>query len=133
MPEQIPEAAHYLLDDPNYAHIVTLMPDGVAQTTPVWITREGDVPTFNTAKGRTKYNNLVRDPRISFSVLDHNNPYTYLQVRGRAEIVDEGGIDSINALSHKYTGRDYPYLRPGEQRVIVRIHPEHVQFQQPSG
>jgi len=131
MSETIPDAAHKLLDEPNYAHVVTLMADGMPQPTPVWIGRDGDVAVFNTAKGRTKHINLVRDNRIAMSVTDADDPYVYLQIRGRAEFVDDGAIDHINAMAQKYLGRDYPWLQEGEERVIVRIVPEAVHFDGP--
>jgi len=123
----IPEAAYHLLDDVNYAHVVTLFADGSPQTTPVWIARDGDVVVFNTAKGRTKHRNLLRDPRIALSVHQHDNPYEYLQVSGTAEFVDEGAGQHIDEMSRKYTGGDYSFLQPGEERVIVRVTPTRVQ------
>jgi PPOX class probable F420-dependent enzyme len=128
VPETIPAAAQRLLDEPNFAHVVTLMADGTPQTTPVWIDRDGDVAVFNTAKGRVKHENLVRDPRVALSVLSPDNPYAYLQVRGRAEFVDEGAREHIDKLSNKYLGKAYPSLQPGEQRVIVRVVAEDVDF-----
>lgn len=128
MPVPIPEAAHHLLDDVNYAHVVTLFADGSPQVTPVWIARDGDIVVFNTAKGRAKHRNMLRDPRVALSVLQHDNPYEYLQVRGTAELIDEGARQHIDEMSRKYTGGDYRFLQPGEVRVIVRVTPEHVQF-----
>lgn len=131
MADDIPDPALHLLDDVNFAHVVTLMDDGEPQTTPVWIARDGHTPVFNTAKGRQKHRNLERDPRIAFSVLQHDNPYEYLQVRGRAELVEEGALEQIHALSHKYTGEDYQHLAPGEVRVTVRIRVEDAQHAAP--
>jgi PPOX class probable F420-dependent enzyme len=128
VPVPIPEAAHHLLDDVNYAHVVTLFADGSPQVTPVWIARDGDIVVFNTAKGRAKHRNMLRDPRVALSVLQHDNPYEYLQVRGTAELIDEGARQHIDEMSRKYTGGDYRFLQPGEVRVIVRVTPEHVQF-----
>lgn len=124
MSESIPEAAHHLLDDTNFAHVVTLMPDGSPQTTPVWVAREDGVAVFNTEKGRTKYRNLVRDPRVALSI--HNKdtpspPHEWLQIRGRAQLQDDTENAHIHMLSRKYTGHDYPNLGAGQQRVIVRI------------
>ncbi|MDQ3451489.1 MAG: PPOX class F420-dependent oxidoreductase [Actinomycetota bacterium] len=129
MSEPIPADAYPLLDDRNFAHIVTLMPDGMPQTTPVWIDRDGDVVVFNTAKGRAKHRNLVRDPRIAISVCAADNPYSYLQVRGRAELVDEGADDHIDKMARKYIGKErYPFSQPGEERVIVRVTADAVDF-----
>ncbi|MDQ3537282.1 MAG: PPOX class F420-dependent oxidoreductase [Actinomycetota bacterium] len=129
MTATIPAGARALLDDPNFAHIVTLMPDGMPQTTPVWIDRDGDVVVFNTAKGRAKHRNLERDPRIALSVCAADNPYSYLQVRGRAELVEEGARDHIDKMAQKYIGKErYPFSQPGEERIIVRITPESVDW-----
>lgn len=129
MSTQIPEEAHNLLDEANFGHVVTLMPDGLPQTTPVWIDRDGDVPMFNTARGRVKAENLARDPRVAVSVHDKENPYRYLQVQGKAELVEEGAEGHIDALAKKYMGVDtYPLRQQGEQRVIVRILPDNVSY-----
>lgn len=128
MPEPIPAPARRLLDEPTYPHVVTLMPDGMPQTTPVWIARDGDIAVFNTAKGRVKYRNLTRDNRCALSVHDPENAYSYLQIRGHVEFVEEGARAQIDELSRKYLGKDYPFERPGEVRVICRLIPDHVQY-----
>lgn len=133
MPETIPEAAHRLLDEPNFAHVVTLNEDGSPQVTPVWVDRDGDVVVFNTQKGRIKHLNLERDPRVALSVHDQANPYEYVQVQGRAELVEQGAREHIDAMSQKYMGRDYPFLQPGDVRIIVRVTPDKVQYAAPRG
>ena len=129
MSTSIPEDAYPLLDEPNFAHIATLMPDGTPQSTPVWIDREGDIVMFNTAKGRAKHRNLLRDPRIAVSVVDAGNPYVYLQVRGRAHFVEEGADAHIDKMAKKYMDKDeYPLRKEGEERIIVRITPDAVDW-----
>jgi PPOX class probable F420-dependent enzyme len=125
----IPPQAHALLDEPNFGHLTTLMADGSPQVSPVWVDRDGDAVLVNTSKGRVKHRNIERDPRVAISIADTENPYVYIQVRGRAEVTDEDGLAHINALSHKYMGRDYPFLKEGEERVVVRITPDSVDFQ----
>lgn len=128
MAKTIPTAARHLLEGKNFAHVATLMPDGSPQTTPVWVDVDGESITFNTARGRTKYENLRRDPRVALSVPNPDNPYEYLQVRGRAELVEEGAEEHIDKLAKKYMGVDsYPMRQEGEVRVIVRIVPEAFQ------
>lgn len=127
MPEKIPAEALPLLDGRNFAHVATIMPDGSPQVSPVWVTRDGDeAVVFNTSYGRVKPDNIQRDPRIAVSVLDQDDPYVYLQVRGRAELIDEGARELIDELSRKYFGKDYPSMQPGEQRVTVRVVPDAV-------
>jgi PPOX class probable F420-dependent enzyme len=129
MSAEIPEVAWSLFDEPNLAHVATLMPDGSPQSTPVWVERDGNTVLFNTARGRAKPRNLERDPRVAISAHDRDDPYRYAQVRGVAELVDEGATDHIHKLSQKYRGRDYSdNLRPGERRVIVRITPTSVWY-----
>ncbi len=134
MTNELPSEAYKVLDDTNFAHVVTLQPDGMPQTTPVWIDRDGGVPVFNTAKGRAKHRNLVRDPRVALSVHAADNPYSYLQVRGRAELVEEGAAEHIDRMARKYLGKDsYPFRQPGEERIIVRVVPEAVDWHAPQG
>ena len=117
-----------LVEGKNLAHSVTLMKDGSPQVTPVWVHCDDEYIIVNTAEGRQKPLNLRRDPRVALSIADSEDPYKYIQIRGRvAEVTTEGAYDVINMLSHKYRGpaEDYP-KRPGEVRVTVKIVPEHV-------
>ena len=129
---ELPEAAKKLLDEPQLAHFVTLMKDGSPQVTPVWVTHDGNNVIVNTAEGRQKPRNLRRDPRVAVSVVDKNNPFRYVLVRGRvANIVGgEEAWQSIEALSQKYNGRPYP-RREGEERLMIKIEPEHVTVRSP--
>ena len=127
MTTRIPEDAYRLIDSANFAHVATLMPDGSPQVTPVWVDRDGDTILLNTAKGRTKHRNIQRDPRVAVSIADTDNPYVYLQVRGRAQLTEDGADEHIDKLANKYMGVEaYPYRTPGEERIIVRITPEAV-------
>ena len=84
---------------------------------------------INTARGRVKDRNLQRNPMVALSILDPDNPYRYVQIRGRVTEMTERGADAhIDQLAKKYLGQDtYPYRRPGEVRVTVLITPERVQ------
>lgn len=126
----IPESAKRLLEGKTFAHIATLMPDGSPQVTPVWIDHEGDTIVFNTVEGRLKHKNLKRDGRVAISVVDNENPYAALIIRGKVtEMTTEGADDHIDALAKRYLGADkYPFARPGEVRVIVKIEPEKVSY-----
>ena len=118
-----------LLEAPNFAHFVTLMKDGSPQVTPVWVDYDGEFVIINTAEGRQKPRNLVRDNRVALSVIDQDNPYKYIQVRGKvAETTTTGARDHIEMLCRKYRGPDaqYPH-RDGEVRVMFKIAPEHVE------
>jgi len=110
-----------------FAHLATLMPDGRPQVTPVWCEFDGRHILINSVVGRRKDKNMVRDGRVALSVTDPDNPYHYLEVRGRVvERTETGAVDHIHRLSQKYMGKPYPWLQPGERRVMYRIEPEHV-------
>jgi PPOX class probable F420-dependent enzyme len=123
----IPEKYRDLFTKRAFASLATIMPDGSPQVTPVWCDLEGDHVVFNSAKGRQKDRNVRRDPRVSLAVIDPENPYRYLEIRGRVvEITEHGASEHIDKMAKKYLGVDkYPYGRPGEVRVIYKIHPEH--------
>jgi PPOX class probable F420-dependent enzyme len=112
-----------------FAHLATVGAGGAPQVTPVWVDWDGTHVRFNTAKGRVKVRNLGRDPRVALSIQDPDNPYRYVQVRGRVVEATERGADAhIDALAKKYLGQDrYPFRRPGEVRVMYKVLPESVQ------
>ena len=126
---EIPKAYLDLFSKPAFAHLVTLMPDGSPQVTPVWVDLDGNTVVINTAKGRLKDRNMKRDPRVALAVSDPANPYRYVQVRGRvSDITENGGDAHIDKMAKKYLNQDtYPYRQAGEVRVLYRITPEHVQ------
>jgi PPOX class probable F420-dependent enzyme len=126
MPEVIPNKYRDLFDKKIFASLVTLMPDGSPQVTPVWIDFDGEHVLFNTAAGRQKDKNLQRDGRVALALVDPDNPYRYLEVRGHvAERTMNGADDHINKLAKKYLNRDvYPFRQPGEQRVLYKVKPE---------
>jgi PPOX class probable F420-dependent enzyme len=127
MSEAIPDKYRDLFTKRAFASLATLMPDGRPQVTPIWCDLDGDLVIFNSAKGRQKDRNIRRDPRVSLAVIDPDNPYRYLEIRGRVvEITEEGADAQIDKLAKKYLGVDkYPYGQPGEVRVIYKIQPEH--------
>ena len=126
---EIPETYRDLFTKPAFAHLVTLMPDGSPQVTPVWCDLQNGMVIVNTAKGRLKDRNMRRDPRVALAISDPANPYRYIQIRGRvAEITEQGADTHIDRMAKKYLGVDsYPYRQTGEERVMYRIRPEHVQ------
>jgi PPOX class probable F420-dependent enzyme len=128
MSTTLPDSVKKLFQEPNFAHLATLMPDGSPQVSPVWVDIEGDRIIVNTAEGRAKPRNVRRDARVALSITDRSNPYSWAQVRGRVVgDTHEGADDSIDRLAKKYLGQDrYPFRQPGERRVILVIEPEHV-------
>jgi PPOX class probable F420-dependent enzyme len=113
-----------LLNEPNLAHLATIDDDGTPHVTPVWVDTDGENILFNTATGRVKYNNVIRNPAVAISVVDKKDDYRTLWVKGTAELVEEGADAHIDRLAKKYLGVDsYPWRKATEQRVIVRIRP----------
>jgi PPOX class probable F420-dependent enzyme len=114
-----------LLLEPNFATIGTLNHDGSMQLSIVWIDWDGEHVLFNTAAGRVKPRNLERDPRVSVLVVDRQDGYRWVAVRGVAELTTEGADEHIDKLARKYTGEGWQ-PKPGERRLVVRVRPEHV-------
>lgn len=112
----------------NFAFVASLMSDGGPQITPVWVDYDGKFILINTAEGRTKQRNFVRDPRVAVSVVDHENPYNMVTIRGRiVEQTASGADEHIDKLAKKYLGVDkYPFRSASEKRVILKIKPEKV-------
>jgi PPOX class probable F420-dependent enzyme len=110
-----------------FAQLATLNPDGSPQVTPVWVDFDGEHVIFNSAKGRQKDKNVRREPRVAVALIDPDNPYRYLEIRGKVvEITEQGAAEHIDKMAKKYLGVDkYPYGQPGEVRVIYKIKPEH--------
>jgi len=127
MAQAIPDNYRDLFNKRAFASLGTLMPDGRPQVTPVWVDLDGDYVIFNSAKGRQKDRNVRRDPRVALAIIDPDNPYRYLEIRGRVvEITEEGADANIDKLAKKYLGVDkYPYRQGNETRVIYKIQPEH--------
>jgi len=123
----IAEEERAFLEYPFVGVVTTLQGDGSPQSTVVWVDVDDAEISVNTAHGRVKPRNLVRDPRISLVVVDPGDPYRWLKVRGTATLVDEGADAQIDRLSKKYTGRDvYASRQPGEKRVSVRFAAERI-------
>ena len=129
MPVAIPQQFLDLFQKRAFAHVATIMRDGSPQVTPVWVDYDGTHVRFNTARGRVKDKNLQRNPKIALSIQDPDNPYRYLQIRGRVvEVTEKGADEHIDGLAKKYTGQDrYAHRRPGEVRITVKVLPEKIQ------
>lgn len=127
MADVIPQNYLDLFQKKAFANLATLMPDGQPQVTPVWCDFDGKLVLVNTAKGRQKDRNMRRDPRVSLALMDPDNPYRYLEVRGRVvEMTEQGADEHIDKMAKKYLGKDkYPFRQPGEVRLLCKIQPEH--------
>ena len=117
------DKAKALFDSKALGMLGLVSEDGTAQVTPVWITRDGDTPVFNTVIGRSKERSMRRDPRVTLTIVDAANAYSYVELRGRVEF-EEGQIanDTIDALAKKYIDEDtYPWAQPGQVRTNCRM------------
>jgi len=121
------EKARRFLEEPFAGEVTTLRPDGSPHTTVVWVDVDTDEVIFNTAVGRAKERYLRKDPRVSLIVVDPENSYRWVSVSGTAALTTDGADDEIDRLAKKYLGKDeYPWRKPEEQRISVRIRPERV-------
>ncbi len=130
-PVAIPAAYRDLLERPIVVGLATMLPSGQPHVTPVWVDYDGAYIIVNTTKNRRKFKDMQANPRVTALAIDPENPYRYLEVRGRvARMSEDGAEESIDKLARKYLGVDpYPFRQPGEQRVICYIQPEHVEAQ----
>ena len=115
-----------LLDSPNFVHLATLMPDGSPQSIPVWAAREADRILICTGEGSLKAKNTRRDPRVAISVVDFHDPYREAQLRGRVvEWRPDGDFKYMDAISHKYTGKPFPFRSPeGRVALVIEVEKE---------
>ena len=124
----IPEAFQDILSSKALAALGTVMADGSPQVTPVWFDWDGSHVVINSAEGRIKDRNMRRDPHVALMIVDVDNPYRHIAIRGTVdEITLEGADDHIDKLAKKYLDKDtYPFRVPDEVRVIYKVRPERV-------
>ena len=122
-----------LFKEKNFASFATMMADGSPQVTPVWVDYDGKNILINTAEGRIKLKNVDKNPKVATSIIDSENPYTMVTVRGRViERTRDGADDHIEKMAKKYLGVEkYPFRAAGEKRVLLKIKPESVTFMTP--
>src|SRR3954464_280506 len=128
---QIDGRARELIDGKNFVTLATEREDGSTHLTVIWGGLEDGRIAINSAEGRTWPENVRRNPEVSLVVVNGENPYEYVSVRGRVvEDTHDGADEHIDQLAKKYLGKDeYPFRQPGEQRVKLAVEPEKVRFQ----
>jgi PPOX class probable F420-dependent enzyme len=130
MAKTLSHKAKALVERPIIANVATVDAEGRPQLTPVWIDIDGEDLVFNTAKGRAKYANLEKNPHVAVSVVDPDNAYNVVVVRGSVEPTEEDADEHIDSLAKKYLGVDtYPMRQPGEVRVKYRVHADNIVMQ----
>jgi PPOX class probable F420-dependent enzyme len=128
MPKVLSPEAKKLIDGPNFAHLATLMPDGTPQSTPVWLGRQGEHLVICTSDGSLKARNTRRDPRLALSIVDFDNPYEEVQIRGRViERRPDPELKVMDPIAHKYIGKAFP-MRSYEGRVALIIEVEKERY-----
>ena len=124
-----------IIKDKNFAFLGTIMRDGRPQVSPIWIDIDDNtnIILINTAYGRIKQKNITRDPRVSLSLVDKNNPYSMITIQGIViEQTTIGADEHIDKLAKKYLNIDrYPSHSPSIQRVICKIKPEKMYYLPP--
>ena len=111
-----------------FAHLATIMPDGTPQVTPVWFDYTNGKIRVNSAKGRVKVRNMREGAPVALSILDPDDPYRYIQIRGRVgRVTEEGASAHIDSLSNKYLGKNYPWAKPDQVRITFEIEPTAAQ------
>jgi PPOX class probable F420-dependent enzyme len=118
---RLSESACKLIDGHNYAVLATVNPDGSPHTSVMWVGRDGDDLLMSTVEGRAKHRNMLRDSRVSVTVIDSADPENYVELRGRASMIPDVGRRNDTWLSWKYDGKDPGEDRPGAVRVVVRV------------
>ncbi len=128
MPVALPPGLLELLRRPSPCFVATLMPDGSPQLTETWVTTDGEHVVINIVAGRQKARNIDRDTRVAVAIADPDELTRYYAVRGRVvEVTPEGGAESIDEISRKYTGRSYAEFRGvSDPRLVVTIAAESV-------
>jgi PPOX class probable F420-dependent enzyme len=124
-----------LLGAKNFCTVCTLTKDGGVHAQPVWVDTDGDNVLLNSVPGRAWVRNLERNPRVTCTVINLQNPYEFVEIRGRvAERTEEGAESHIHRLAKKYLEvEEYPWLSPDEPRILFRVAPEKVIHMYPAG
>jgi PPOX class probable F420-dependent enzyme len=130
MAEKIEGRVRELLEAPNFVSVATVGKDGSPDVKVVWADLDDGHVVLNSSEGRVWPENLRRDPRVTITVINPENPYEYGQVRGKVvEDTHEGADENIDSLAKKYLDQDeYPFRQEGEQRVMFKVEPERVKL-----
>ncbi len=117
--------AEKLFSEKNLVFIATVMKDGSPQVSPVWANYEDGYILINTAEGRIKHKNILRDPRVAVSVVSHENPLDMTTIRGTVEeLIPDYDYSHADKLTQQYMNRPhYPFKTSDEKRIILKIKP----------
>jgi PPOX class probable F420-dependent enzyme len=129
MPIALSDDIKALVSGPNFAHLASIMSDGSPQVAPVWVDLERDTILICTGEGSLKAKNTRRDARVALSVIAMDNPYREAQLRGRVvERRPDADFRIMDRISHKYTGKPFPFRDKPAQRVVLVIAVERARY-----
>jgi PPOX class probable F420-dependent enzyme len=122
-----------LLEARNVCVVSTMAKDGSIHSVPVWVDTDGTNVILNSVEGRAWVRNLEPDPRVTCTVVQSDNPYEFVEIRGRVASRDHDGAEAhIHRLAKKYLDLDeYPWLRPEDRRVLISVSPDSVFHMRP--
>lgn len=127
MASKIPESHFDILESVCFGHVATMRPDGLISVHPVSVMWDGEFVEFSTVASRKKVRNLGFDDRMSLSIPHPANPVHYIELRGRGEVLADPDRKFVNKMAKKFMGvEEYPYDRPQDERVVIRLHIEQV-------
>ncbi len=123
---QIPDSHAHILESKALLQLAIVLKDGTPQVSPVWFDTEGDLIRINSVRGRLKDKVMRARPAVAAAIVDPENPFSWLGIRGMVvEITEEGAEAHIDLLAKKYLGVEiYPNRQPGQVRVLYKIRPE---------
>ncbi len=124
---EIPESHYDIVEGKNFAQVAAVMPNGSLANNVVAFTWDGEYVRFSTIKSRQKYKNLASDQRVALCIVDPDNAWRYLEIRGHVELEDDEDRSFINSIAKKYMNMDeYPFDQPGDERVTFTVNPTRV-------
>jgi PPOX class probable F420-dependent enzyme len=114
-----------ILASKSFWHIATIGPDGTPQSSPVWVGYDGTNVRFSLTRTRQKFHNLTANPDVALSAQDPDNPYRYLEIRGKVIAVESDDDNAfIDSMAKKYMDADaYPFHKTGDERVVMVVTP----------
>ena len=125
----IPETHRDLLTRPIHGVLTTMMPDGQPQSSLMWCDYDGECARLNTTAERQKGRNMRANPRVTLLIIDPDDTARYIEIRGTAELIEDGALEHLDEITRRYTAHPqfYGYVYPHEQRaretrLICRIH-----------
>jgi PPOX class probable F420-dependent enzyme len=120
---EVPASHADLLEKPTFAHLATVRPDGSPQSSVMWFDWDGSRIRLTHTSTRQKFANLANEPRVALSIVDPDDPYRFLEVRGTVESIEaDQGAKFYQSLQRRYSNV-YP-ISDADVRVVITIRPD---------